>query len=139
MAALSRPAKDKKVVMSHYVSWAENYMQCEARLGVLGIDLYGARCGVIHTATADSRLSDKGDARKIFYAWGNRQTDGPMNLLTHLRITNIVFLKVEDLLEAFSDGASTFFEDVEKDRSLSLLVEDRAEKLFANHANLPGL
>ena len=62
MAALSRPAAAEKVVRADYIAWAERYMRCQERLGVSGIELYAARCGVVHTATADSQLSNEGKA-----------------------------------------------------------------------------
>ena len=46
-------------------------MSCVQRFGVSGLDLYAARCGVLHTYTMDSRLSTEGKAKRILYAWGN--------------------------------------------------------------------
>lgn len=139
MAALSRPAKAEKVIRADYIDWAERYMRCKERLGVSGIELYAARCGVIHTATADSQLSNEGKARKIFYAWGDRQTDEPMSLLAALGIDDVVVLKVEGLATAFSDGIVCFGDEIDQDAELAFLIRGRADKLFMDRVTFPGL
>lgn len=39
------------------------------------IDIYAARCALLHTGTGVSDLYLRGDARRFVYAWGTAKTD----------------------------------------------------------------
>jgi hypothetical protein len=45
---------------SEFCAWVEKYMRPEARLGCTAVDLYAARCAVVHSGRSESRLSRKG-------------------------------------------------------------------------------
>lgn len=57
-----------KRVKDSFTKWVDRYMTPEKTLGCTAIELYGARCGVIHTLSSDSKESKKGIIRKVFYA-----------------------------------------------------------------------
>jgi len=88
LANLSRPADNSEVMKPDFVNWAERYMKCEELLAVSGLDLYAARCGILHTYTMDSRLSTTGRAKPILYAWGDKNPDEPMKVLRSLGRTH---------------------------------------------------
>src|SRR6266567_2547457 len=46
-----------------FVEWAEQYMdRFLKKKGITGTDLYSARCGLLHTGQAPSKLVDSGKA-----------------------------------------------------------------------------
>ena len=53
-----------------FTDWTENYLLTAKTLQCSALDLYAARCGLLHTLTPDSQLSAHGKARRICYAWG---------------------------------------------------------------------
>jgi hypothetical protein len=138
LANLCRPVENSEVKPSDFVGWAERYMECQRYLGVSGIDLYGARCGILHTYTMDSRLSAKGHAKRILYAWGNRNPDDAMKVLSRLELTEIV-IKIEQLFEAFLYGIGTFGKAIDDDPKLRSIVTQRGRKLFRDQTSFPGI
>jgi hypothetical protein len=48
-----------------FVRWVDQYMLNTRELQCSAMDLYGARCGTLHTFISDSNLSRKGKARKV--------------------------------------------------------------------------
>ena len=58
---------------SAFIGWADRYMLKNASLDCRGVDLYSARCGVLHSFSADSDLSKQGKARRVMYSWGNAE------------------------------------------------------------------
>src|SRR4051812_2144145 len=60
-------------VGKRFMAWVDQYLLKAKPLPCTSADLYAARCGVVHTLTADSDLSDQGKARRICYAWGSKQ------------------------------------------------------------------
>jgi hypothetical protein len=138
LANLSRPAQNAEVTRSDFVNWAERYMECEKSLGLSGLDLYAARCGILHTYTMDSRLSAMGRARRVIYAWGDRNPDEPMKLLRLLNLPEVM-VKIETLFSAFVLGIEAFGKALDDDPNLEALVQTRGRKLFTDQPTFPSL
>jgi hypothetical protein len=136
-ANLSRPAENAEVTQADFVSWAKRYMECEKSLGVSGLDLYAARCGILHTYTMDSRLSTKGRAKRIMYAWGSKSTEGPMTLLRQLGFSEVMS-KIEELFGAYLHSIEVFGKALDDDPKLAALVAERGRKLFTDQTSFPG-
>ena len=79
LASLTRPEGQQEVKSDDFIRWAEQYMSCKETLGVRGIDLYAARCGVVHSYRISSRLYRRAKANRIAYAWGRKEA-GPADL-----------------------------------------------------------
>ncbi len=48
----------------HFVAWAVRYMNPKAKLSCTPVELYGARCGIVHGFSPASGLSRKPDVAK---------------------------------------------------------------------------
>src|SRR5207245_8304759 len=55
MAWLDRPASQRDVIEADFVQWAERYLLSQPSPGLTGEDLYGARCGLLHSHTGESK------------------------------------------------------------------------------------
>lgn len=135
VAAIGRPKGKPKSDRTDFRRFAEDNMKCKTRLGLTGMDLYAARCGILHTYTADSTLSDNKEARRIFYAWGNQTPDMPMGVLKRAGRSEI-FIQLEELFAAYLDGVAAFSFDAAQNSELANLVEKRAGRMFSNYASL---
>jgi hypothetical protein len=40
-----------------FLRWVNSYMKPDERLGCTAVELYGARCGILHASSAESDLS----------------------------------------------------------------------------------
>ena len=138
LASFGRPEENAEVKRADFISWAERYMQCEKVLGLSGLDLYAARCGILHAYTMDSRLSAQGHARRIMYVWGNQEPDEPMRLLQTLGRPEIV-IKIEMLYSTFANGIRAFDKALEDDPELESLVRERGPKIIRHQATFPSL
>jgi len=68
MAFLGMPAAQKDVARADFVAWADRYMRFPCKEQITGIELYAARCAMLHNYGTRSRLSRKGQARQVGYA-----------------------------------------------------------------------
>ena len=93
---------------------------------VRGIDLYGARCGLLHTSSAESRLGRKGDAREVWYHFEGRIG---VNLMTNTPQPSLT-LGIEELVDAFGDGSQRFIADLEADAAQRTIAQERARQFF---------
>ncbi|MFQ5723509.1 MAG: hypothetical protein ACE5G6_03370 [Terriglobia bacterium] len=132
---LAMPANKFEVTRQDFISWADQYVVPGSSLDCSGTDLYGARCGIVHTLTPVSRMSQEGRAMPIAYSWGNQ----PPYRREHLERLGVqwLMLHVETLCDAVEQGASRFWDEVEKDNARLDLINKRADLLIRPAPELP--
>lgn len=114
-----------------FILWAEKYVDGFLKTkGIQGIDLYSARCGVLHTGRAPSGLVDSGDARELWYRFDG---ESHINMMTNTP-KPAVLIDVEELVASFNSGIERFKSDVDADPAMRTKVEDKATRFFR-----PGL
>jgi len=109
-----------------FVSWANRYMAPQARLGCTGLELYSARCGLIHARSARSALSVKGRARQFIFC---SAFVGPGNA------PGQVVVHSTSLWDAFRDGARMFVSDVREDKQRSERVRENLKNVYFTRSN----
>lgn len=69
MAFLSMPEGKQKIGRSDFKNWVKKYMKTDSAQPYQynEEDLYGARCGIVHTYGAESALSRENKCKKIVY------------------------------------------------------------------------
>jgi hypothetical protein len=93
-----------------FKAWVQRYMvdrNPDLLSGATSADLWGARCGVLHTGAAESNDFRIGKARRIFYASNMGQIDS--------NDPDILVLSLEWLGSAFAAGLIWFLSDLEAD------------------------
>ena len=114
-----------------FTNCVDTYLLTAKPLACTSLDLYAARCRLLHTFTPDSELRSKGKARYINYAWGKASVE---ELKRSIDLTNkndkYVALHVNDLYEAWQLGVLRFCEEVEKDAERRARVYKKADQFF---------
>jgi hypothetical protein len=119
-----------------FINWTEKWMISYSNLPCSGIDLYAARCGILHELISESKLSKDKKAKQIFYAWGNAD----INILKET-IKNsdnedeCLALKLEEIFDAFKIGMSKCYEEISKYSSWTYSFNEKAAKYFVTIKN----
>ncbi len=122
MAWLDRP-EDKSTATRHdFMRWVDEFLLPDSSLHCSSWDLYAARCAILHSMTPESSLSDKREARWIWYAWGNRKAGELQYAIDKMAEVNAVAVRIEDLSEGLRQATDKYFECV-------LQAPDRLERL----------
>lgn len=102
--------------------WVDNYIYPETNFDCSSKDLYGARCGIVHTFSSFSDYSRSGRAKEVIYAWGNASADKLREVSKTVGRTNIV-LDIDRLIFVFKSGVGNYFLEVSKnfDRSKNVM------------------
>jgi len=124
------------VKKADFISWSNEYLINESKLICSGEDLYAARCGIVHSMSPESNLSRKGEANRIFYAWGNRDTLDLKEKIDEMQKDDIIVIHVNDLFEALINGFDKFLEYVDSNSNKIELIEAKAKKLLVNSSSL---
>src|ERR1700682_2492170 len=69
LAALTRPVEAQNTSRSVFIKWVETHLLPGSGLTCTALDLYTARCGVLHTHAAESDLQRQGEAKPLVYEW----------------------------------------------------------------------
>jgi hypothetical protein len=147
LAWLCRPEHQLKVERRDFLAWANRYLiqvkehvdrMCHVRdrhlmkvpyLRCSALDLYAARCGLIHSYTAESELAARGEAKRVFYTQGD-----PSRALAEVNEqerANVTFLNTAELFAVFRQGVQFFKTDLCSDRDLQKRVQARCAQLFS--------
>jgi len=104
LAALTRPVKQLDTNSTIFREWTIRFLQPDRRLGCTAQDLWGARCGVLHTYSPEANVAAKQGARRIFYRW---RAGPPVDATRQIPAGSLV-LVAEDLHAALVDGARDY-------------------------------
>jgi hypothetical protein len=122
LAWARRPGGD--VTRGDFCSWAKDYMSPATRLGCTPEDLYAARCGLVHSGAAQSRMSRRGETVELWYAVNDASVPRLEAFVKRKGVAAKV-LSIPDLLEAFVDGAAAFNSAMNSDAGLKQTVTNR--------------
>jgi hypothetical protein len=110
MAWVALPG-DEDVKGKDFMAWVTTYMLGRDNAGLEAVtagDLWGARCGLLHTSTAESSSLKKGTAsKKIAYSYGAVNAKSLVSEWT--------VIKVEDLVRSPLAGVLWFRVDLDAD------------------------
>ncbi len=130
MAYLGLPENQEEVKQKDFIAWAERYIRFPCKEQLTGADLYGARCGLLHTYSPYSAKSRKGECRLIGYKGKmvpEVKYDPKIN-------KDLVMVSVSALVEVFFKGVDQSLINLFSDSKKSKLVEERLENLAHSYS-----
>lgn len=95
-------------VEKRFVRWVDEYMYSVKKLEPKSIDLYSARCAILHTLTPHSKMSNANKAKVIAYTWGNADVSIGNKIIETMNDKQMVFVHVNDLYDALKLGVENF-------------------------------
>lgn len=119
-------ASEKETVGNEgFKTWVQQYIvdrNPDLLAGVTAADLWGARCGVLHTGAAESNDYRSGKARRVFYSTnlGPVQANDP----------DVLVLSLEWLGTAFGAGITWFLGDLEADPAKDANARAKLERML---------
>jgi hypothetical protein len=121
-------ADEKEVVGNEgFTAWVQRYMVDHNRhllSGASASDLWGARCGVLHTGAPESNWHRTGKARRIFYSSNMGQ------LVT--REPDVLILSIEWLGTAFAAALLHFLDDLQADKAMDVRARAKLDRMFVD-------
>jgi len=131
--SLLRPKSEPDTSGQYFKTWAGIYMLKGSSLLVTPDDLWGARCGLLHTNTPGSRISRTGQAREIHYVRGNKDfADFLQKELQKAGDNTKVVVDIDMFFDAFSDGVVKFVGDIQTNAKLRETVFYHAKTMFSH-------
>jgi len=121
MALLNMPPEKEEVQREDFIQWVDHYIKFPCEEQLTSVDLYGARCSMLHAYGIVSRLSRVGKCRMIGYM----DKSIPEICYNPKVSTELVLVSITALKTAFIKGIDRFLIDVFSDKEKSKIVEER--------------
>ncbi len=129
MAYLAMPENQQDVRPDDFIAWADQYILFPGKDQLTGGDLYGARCAMLHSFGAQSRMSRNGQCRVII--WMDRAVP-PIIFRPDVQ-PGYVMVSIVALRDALFDGMDRFLINLYKDpNSKEAKLADRRFQSFVH-------
>ena len=126
MAWLSLPLEQHSVKRDDFCAWVDTYLKADAAqpYQYVGIDLYAARCAMLHSYGSLSDLHKKPNPPKTFGYLDNgpHRADG----------ASLVLISIAVLIHDFGGALNTFLQSALKDADLKSRIDGRIEALVSS-------
>lgn len=110
MAYVAMPEGQEEVIKADFVNWAEHYVHFPGPEQLTGLDLYGARCAMLHSYGVRSRLSREGKCRIVGY-----MSEANPSVCFNPSVSNeLVLVSVPALKDVLFRGIDQFLIDIYK-------------------------
>jgi hypothetical protein len=133
MAFLNMPVNQSDVTRKDFIDWAERYLKFHCKTQLTGSDLYGARCGILHTYSIQSKMSREGKCRMFFHI--NDMPGDPVRDIGHPKY---ILVSIAGLKAALFAAIDCFLIDVFASVQKAKIVESRLQKLLIKYEDVPG-
>lgn len=130
MAYLTMPQGKDKVTREDFIAWAEKYLRFrdadkKPTLTLPGIELYAARCGLVHTYSAEADLHKQGKVkRKVGYG-----DEFLPEVADKEDVEDLVMVSIRGLVDAFNLGVAATLTDLKGDEEKRKQFASRLEKM----------
>lgn len=133
MATLDLPADKAEIKRDDFIDWCDKYMQFKNGV-VTGLELYSARCAMLHSYGSESSLTKQRNVRQVGYTAG-----GGSEVMTKAEVTSLVLVSVEGLAFAFLDGVAKFLKHLKYSPDKRKLLPERLRKMSHEYKILGNL
>jgi len=98
MGWLNHPVSRDHRSKIDFVRWIDDYLLPNENIRCKAIDLYAARCAIIHSYSFSSRLSEEGKAKEIYYAWEKANVRSLQNDIDSRSKKSAIAIHINDFL-----------------------------------------
>jgi len=114
-----------------FIKWSEKYLLPQMKNECSAIDLYSARCSILHGLSWESDLSKTHKAKSIVYSLG-RDTENSSELDKEIFSQDFVAsIHIDSFIGALKKAVNEFFSDAESDQAIKNRVTVANGKRYA--------
>jgi hypothetical protein len=125
MAFLGLPADSVEVAGSDFINWCERYLRLPGQEKVSSVELYAARCGLLHCHSGESRSHRQGRARVLHYF-----DKGPPVLYRPDIDANLVFVSAQAIVDSFFEAVDRFLIELFSEPNRAEVANTRLQNMF---------
>ena len=130
MAYLAMPADQSRQTPQAFIAWVDTYLKADASqpYAYCGVDVYAARCGLLHAFSPEADLHRRDPAIRVF-----GYHDGGEHVFNPAKAPNLVLIGTASLLNDIVTAIEGFLTACQEDAALRARVETRLPKLLQTY------
>jgi hypothetical protein len=130
LSYINMPIDQSKNTRKEFIDWVDKYLKAHETQAYQyrGIDIYGARCALLHTFSSEADFHEK-NPNTIRFGY----TDGGKHCFKPDVDPNFALIGTICLIDDFIKGVACFFEDIKKrivNLSEKSVLQERINKIF---------
>lgn len=106
-------------VKRRFVAVCENYVLPDSSIACTALELYAARCSILHSLGWESELSKAGKARAVFYSFGTDNPKVTQEAFDHSNPGKFIAVHADELLRAVRTAVARVTEQAKHDAVLA--------------------
>lgn len=123
-AGIERPAEKLDTDRTDFIAWRTNISAYPGPVTLTGLDLYAARCGLLHGYTTNAKLVREGKA--VSLGWVDSM-DPPVRANED---QSLVIASLSALFKAYLNGVADSLKRINGNEALAALVNERLQHMF---------
>jgi hypothetical protein len=127
---LGLPEGREKQGRSDFIDWVDRHLKADPRqiYTYRGIDVYGARCAVLHSFSSESDFHLANPQAKIY-----GYHDGGMHAVDSNIDDRVVLVGIPSFIDDVVHAVVQFLEESQSDEGMKSRIESRTQQMLANH------
>ena len=123
---------DAEPVGKRFVRFVTDWVLARDDWECTAIDLYGARCALLHRMASHSDHTETGKARRILYVYGATETKPLDAIVPNSSSEAFAKVSIDRLIHAVREGAAAFILQASNDEKQRARVVARSEQYYLN-------
>ena len=119
-----------KNVGERFVKFCDEYLLTVENLKCTSLELYSARCSIVHNLGWESNLSTSGKARSIFYSFGTDNPSLAQEAYDKSYPGKFVAVRADDLLNAVESSVARLLSEAQVNPILRQRLNEAAGKQY---------
>ena len=116
---------------ARFTSWVDDWIIKNSLLPCSSLELYAARNAILHHQTAESKLTDEGNARRIIYGINDSDVIRLNKIISFRNDGNsYVAVNIWELTQSFKEGINSCYSYIEDNHALKEKVVQKSKKLL---------
>ena|ERR1700683_220769 len=130
LGLLGAPPEVKEATGATFICWCEQYLVQRLKSidgkSLTALEIYGARCGVLHTSSPVSKSSRAGECREVWYQF---RGESSVNLGLNAKLEPLT-VDIAHFAIAFAESGKAFVTVLNGKPALLTAARDRARSFF---------
>jgi len=137
LGLLDAPKEQVSSSGQSFKNWATAYLLVQPGINFSAVDLWGARCAVLHTSTSESDLSRSGAAKKLVYYNGDSNHPAAIDFVQRTNRVGggqYIAANIEDLFRGLFAAMTAFAPVLHAKCEQDVQLAERLRKLLQLHS-----
>ena len=131
---LDAPSSQSRATGESFKNWVKKYITSDPQTNFNEVDLWSARCAVLHTFTSQSDLSNSGNAKELHYFSGPNDSSEAQAFISQIKTMQHIPVHIDGLYQTLLKAIEKFAPDLATNCESDKAYEIRLNKVLQQYS-----